>query len=289
MTLRRRAAVLVTAGCLLVALATAFPQVSSAASVSGAQLRSLSASAAAGDPGAWAELRAVTAVDGRPADLASLLGSGTPQELRARLLALSTAVGQGGTQSTAAASAAGAQAAAAAILSRGQYKATASNVLVTLLRRLARAVNDIASLTPGGGAFFWVLAAAIVLVATVFLVRRTLTRRQAQPAAMTDARRGAIETAQALEREAAAAEQRGAFGQAIRLRFRAGLLTLGDRATIDYRPSLLTAEVARRLRSPQFDSLTDAFEQVAYGGAGAGPDDAAAAREGWKKLLRGER
>ncbi len=89
----------------------------------------------------------------------------------------------------------------------------------------------------------------------------------------------------ALEQEAQAAEARGAFEHAVRLRFRAGLLRLGSRAAIEYRPSLLTAEVASRLHSPQFDSLAESFERIAYGGAGARSDDADAAREGWRSVL----
>jgi hypothetical protein len=88
-----------------------------------------------------------------------------------------------------------------------------------------------------------------------------------------------------LERGAEEAEARYAFAEAVRLRFRAGLLRLGARSAIEYRPSLLTADVARRLQSPEFDRLADTFERVTYGRATAEGADAAEARDGWRKIL----
>jgi hypothetical protein len=43
--------------------------------------------------------------------------------------------------------------------------------------------------------------------------------------------------------------------------------------------------VARRLKSPQFDSLATNFERVAYGGVPASREDSDAAREGWRSVL----
>ena len=73
----------------------------------------------------------------------------------------------------------------------------------------------------------------------------------------------------ALERAADAAQERGAFDEAIRLRFQAGLLTLGDRGRLDYRPSLLTGDARRALHSDTFDRLAATFERVAYAHAPA--------------------
>ena len=56
---------------------------------------------------------------------------------------------------------------------------------------------------------------------------------------------------------------------ALRLRFRAGLLRLGDRGAIRYRPSVTTNEVRRVLGSETFDELARTFEAVAYGGRDA--------------------
>ncbi|HET9727886.1 MAG TPA: hypothetical protein VFR41_00620, partial [Acidimicrobiia bacterium] len=78
-----------------------------------------------------------------------------------------------------------------------------------------------------------------------------------------------------LEREADRAERAGDHGLAIRLRFRAGLLRLGDRGTIQYRPSIATGEVRAALGSETFDDLAHTFDAVAYGGVSATADDTA--------------
>ena len=70
-----------------------------------------------------------------------------------------------------------------------------------------------------------------------------------------------------------------------RLRFRAGLLRLGDRGAIAYRPSVTTGEVRRALGSENFDELARAFERVTYGGRAAEPPDLDAARTTWPRVL----
>jgi Domain of unknown function (DUF4129) len=89
----------------------------------------------------------------------------------------------------------------------------------------------------------------------------------------------------ALERRADEAERARDHALAVRLRFRAGLMRLGEREVIPYRPSLTTAEARRRLRSEPFDRLATDFDAIAYGGRAAGDDDARAAREGWREVL----
>jgi hypothetical protein len=81
-----------------------------------------------------------------------------------------------------------------------------------------------------------------------------------------------------LERAADAAERAGQLDVAVRLRFRAGLLRLGNRGAIRYRPSVTTNEVRRVLGSETFDELARTFDAVAYGGRDAGPPDVDAAR-----------
>ena len=75
----------------------------------------------------------------------------------------------------------------------------------------------------------------------------------------------------ALERAADEAERDGDLARALRLRFRAGLLRLGDRGAIHYRPSVTTGEVRRTLGSATFDDLAGTFEAVTYGGRTAAP------------------
>ncbi len=89
----------------------------------------------------------------------------------------------------------------------------------------------------------------------------------------------------AYEREADSAEAAGDLERAVRLRFRAGLLRLGQRGVIRYRPSLTTNEVRRLLGSETFDDLATRFEEVAYGGRDAEAADVRVARESWPRVL----
>jgi hypothetical protein len=93
------------------------------------------------------------------------------------------------------------------------------------------------------------------------------------------------ENADALERAADDAERDGDLERAVRLRFRAGLLRLGDRGTIQYRPSVTTSEVRNTLGSETFDDLAETFERVTYGGSPAARPDVDAARRDWPAVL----
>ncbi len=273
-----------TAICLLAVIVGVClaPGPALADSVSSASVRELAARAAQGDSVALDRLRAVTAIDGRPSPLGTLLTDGTSAQIEARVLALSH---EGVAPAVSSASA---RATAAAILRQPQYgKATVPNPLADLLSKLRSALSSLASLAPGGPVIFWLIAALVVVALSVVGARRMLGRLTA-PASRSHHVAGAGgEDPAALALAAQSAEARGAFADAIRLRFRAGLLTLGARGVIDYRPSLLTADAAARLHSPQFDSLAETFERVAYGTGDAQPGEAAAAREGWATLLSG--
>jgi hypothetical protein len=98
---------------------------------------------------------------------------------------------------------------------------------------------------------------------------------------------GPIEDPADLERAAEAAEQAGHLDIAVRLRFRAGLLRLGDRGAIRYRPSVTTNEVRRVLGSEAFDELARTFDAVAYGGRDAEPPDVDAAKREWPRVVAG--
>jgi hypothetical protein len=88
-----------------------------------------------------------------------------------------------------------------------------------------------------------------------------------------------------LERAADEAERDGDLDRAVRFRFRAGLLRLGDRGAISYRPSVTTSEVRCALGSTTFDELAQTFENVAYGGTAAQPPDVETARREWPRVL----
>ena len=109
-------------------------------------------------------------------------------------------------------------------------------------------------------------------------VRAPARRRRRAPAPRRQRRGEESEDPDELERAADAAERDGRLDDALRLRFRAGLLRLGDRGAIRYRPSVTTDEVRRALGSETFDELARTFEAVAYGGRDAAPPDVDAAR-----------
>src|SRR5262249_16511503 len=94
-----------------------------------------------------------------------------------------------------------------------------------------------------------------------------------------------IEDPDALERAADEAERDGDLDRAVRLRFRAGLLRLGDRGAIAYRPSVTTGGIRRVLGSRTFDELAQTFEAVTYGGQAAQHPDVDAARREWPRVL----
>jgi Domain of unknown function (DUF4129) len=88
-----------------------------------------------------------------------------------------------------------------------------------------------------------------------------------------------------LDRDADAAERRGDLERALRLRFAAGLLRLDSVGAIELRPSMTSGQVARKLRTPTYDTLARTFDAVAYGHRPATPGDVAAARAGWRELV----
>jgi hypothetical protein len=134
---------------------------------------------------------------------------------------------------------------------------------------------------------WWALAAALI----AFLVWMIVRVRQRRVAAVPEHGKKRVaapadhEDAEALERLADEAERAGDLQRAVRLRFRAGLLRLGDRGAIRYRPSVTTGEVRRTLRSDRFDGLAETFEAVTYGGRAADPPDVDAARREWPRVL----
>jgi uncharacterized protein DUF4129 len=179
------------------------------------------------------------------------------------------------------------------ILSDGRFKSSSTprplrGPLQWLGDRLQTVFGPIGRFVARVPALVWWIAAAALLAFVVWMIVRVRQRRIAS--APKDAKRraparDAREDPDELEREAADAERAGDLERAVRLRFRAGLLRLGDRGAIRYRPSVTTGEVRRTLRSARFDDLAGTFEEITYGGRPADPPDIAAARREWPNVL----
>jgi hypothetical protein len=279
---RRRLAVAV-----LVLAAVGAPS-AAADSLSGGELRRLAEQAAAGDEGALERLRQVDEVDGRAVDVRAALSGASGEQLRERLDALADA------EPTHRARPAAARADAEAILAERRFRGTESpRPLRRLLEWIGDRLNPLtdrisaaADRAPGGERWFWLGVAAAVVVAVAVVSARTARRRVAALEAV--ATRGAVagrERPEELEHAADDAERSGDWERALRLRFRAGLLRLDEARVLPFRESITTGEVARRLRSRDFEGLARAFDEVVYGRRAARADDASAAREGWRRVL----
>jgi hypothetical protein len=225
--------------------------------------------------------------------VAGALRGAAGADLRARLELLAAAP-----DGVRAADAAAARGEARQILSQRRFRGTRIegpfggllDRLGSVVRWLRDLVPNLDRALPGGRAVAWILFAAGVGVFAWLLAGRTVRRRAAGALAAAAGAGGArAETPAALERRADEAERGGDYEEALRLRFRAGLLRLDARGTIAFRPSLPTGEVARTLRSDAFDRLAADFDEVVYGSRPAGEEDVATARREWERVLEGAR
>lgn len=157
------------------------------------------------------------------------------------------------------------------------------------LESVFRAIGHVIELVPG---VLWLTLAFAVLALVIARIIVTTRRRRVDRGTPAHVRRlepDDTDDPDELERAADAAERDGDLDRAIRLRFRAGLLRLGDRGAIVYRPSVTTAEVRRALGSQTFDELARTFEGVAYGGRTATQPDVDNARDAWPRILEDAR
>ncbi|HWF33818.1 MAG TPA: hypothetical protein VG295_00550 [Solirubrobacteraceae bacterium] len=153
---------------------------------------------------------------------------------------------------------------------------------------LGDAVDAIGSVFPGGVVVVWIILALAAVTAAGLLAgrrtRRTLTSDDLERGAGAGPR---AERASELLRSAEAAERQGRLADAVRLRFRAGLLRLAERGTIETARSTPTIDVSRTLRSPEFDALARRFDEITYGGSPPVAADVEAARREWPVVLEG--
>ncbi len=289
---RRRGAVAVGAVLFLLGatvIACAGPV--GADSVTAPQLQALAARAV-DDPRALAQLRAVTDVDGQPVDIGPALAGAEGPALAARLRVMAGPPAAGG--GAPAVAPGDARTEAGRVLDGRRFQPSRvprplKGVLTTMGRWLQPLVEPFGGLWDRvRGSLGTQLALAVLVFVATALISLRLVRRRG-PGALDRSRPvGVAPTGldpDRLEREAAAAEEAGDFGHAVRLRFVAGILRLDRAGAISYRSSMTTGQLARGLRSPTFAGLAGTFDEIAYGGRAAQASDVHAARSAWPAVL----
>jgi hypothetical protein len=203
------------------------------------------------------------------------------------------------TLSAAEGSAALAQRLAREILAEGRFhKAAVSRPLHDVLREIGRflesplnaigeLVDELGRRVPGGSALVWAALALVVLIAAAALAARGTRRALREPRASSEkpGEGGAPVSADELERDALAAERLGRYAEAVRFRFRAGLLRLVDRDILGDARSRANAEVVRALGSSAFAALAQRFDEITYGGSAATLEDVQRSRVVWTRVL----
>ena len=272
----------------------AWPTSARGAEATTAEVRALAA-AAQRDPAALADLRDIDVVDGRPARLGAAL-AGADSDVRARLRALAQPAP--GTASAPSPSPDGARERARDVLAQQRFQRTSVPAPLRSvrerigagLRSLGRPFEDafqwIVGWLPGGRAVLWALLATVLLGSAALLAGRTGADRVAAGAGGAAAGAGDPQgvSAARLRQEADRAERSGNLDEALRLRFRAGLVDLDSRELIELRPALTNHELLRDVPSATLAGLVDGFEAVAYGGRPADADDLRTARDGWPRV-----
>ena len=128
----------------------------------------------------------------------------------------------------------------------------------------------------------------VTVVAVSMLIARNLGKRRAREMEQQIRREHALARGVdpgVLEEAADRAAGRGEIGEAVRLRFRAGLLRLDEAGLIKFRPGLTSAEITEELQSPLFESLAVRFDEIVYGRQPATREDYGTAQNGWRDLL----
>ncbi|MDQ4096236.1 MAG: DUF4129 domain-containing protein, partial [Actinomycetota bacterium] len=139
-----------------------------------------------------------------------------------------------------------------------------------------------------GGNPRWLLWALLVAAAVLgaFVARRLIRRRvkRARELQLDLAGDEGLDPDE-LEARADEAERGGRLEEAIRLRFRAGLIRLSRAQVIPAQPSLTSGDVARYLRSRTYEEVAATFDEVVYGRRDPHPQDVERTRTGWREVL----
>lgn len=281
--------------CTLVLLAPP----AGATEATSAEVRAL-AERAIGDPSLVEELRAIDVVDGRPVDHDAALGTVTGAQLERRLHSLAddasldspTDPQPGGSGFV---DPEGARREANEVLDQGKFKERdiprpfkgLLDGIGERLRKVGNWLGELADDVTGGNPrwLFWGLLVGAALLGVAF--GRRLIHRQARKVREVELDRASTETVDPdeLEADADAAERDGRLEEAIRLRFRAGLMRLSRARAIPARPSLTSGDVARYLQSRRFEEVAATFDEVVYGRRTARTEDVERSRSGWRSVL----
>lgn len=271
-----------------------------AAAESSAEVRDL-ARRAQSDPNALARLRQVRDVDGRAVDYERALGEAEGGDLRSRLRTIES--GAGAVEPNVPLLNDAPRREASRILDSSKYKpAEPPRPLRGVIRRVGDWLEPV--LAPIGrfftrvGRFFaplfdsplllGLLAFLVMVFAAIAASRMAARRNSAAEAAASGTAKGSLKTLdpRELDKEADQAEAAGDFERAFRLRFLAGVLRLDKAGAIDYRQSATTGQLVREVKSSTFSGLARSFDEIAYGGRGAQPDDVAKAKAEWPRVLQ---
>ena len=271
------------------------PAPAAATEATPAEVRDL-ASRAGDDPSALDELKEIDSVDGTPVDTDTALGTAEEPELGRRLesLADDAGVASTGGGSPGSVDPALARRQAQEVLEGGKFAERDiprpfKGVLDAIgrgLRRIGDWLYELADDITGGNPrwLLWGLLAVAALLGAN-LARRLIRRRVRSERERRSLTIDEDLDPRDLERSADEAERDGRLEEAIRLRFRAGLIRLSRAQLIPAQPSLTSGDIARHLRLRSFEEVAATFDQVVYGRRRPGPEDVARSRAGWTTVL----
>lgn len=145
-------------------------------------------------------------------------------------------------------------------------------------------LRQIDKILPGGGNVVWVAVVLVMLLIAATLVLR-FARTRTVRAKVVETARGENRTAAELERQADEAEKLGRYGDAVRLRFRAGLRKLADQHAVRIPEQRPNGELVRQLDDATFSALAARFDEIAYASSASGVTDVLTARDQWPKVI----
>ncbi len=145
-------------------------------------------------------------------------------------------------------------------------------------------LRQLNKILPGGGSVVWVAVVLVLLLIATALVLRFARTRSAE-AKKVETARGENRTAAELERQADEAEQSGRYGDAVRLRFRAGLRRLAEHHALRIPEQRPNGDLVRQLDDASFSALAARFDEIAYASSPGSTSDVLTAKDRWPKVI----